>query len=275
MNPLIVIPLVFVAISVVIVALMMGARSVFLKRMVQKADALVVVSRRAVVAKTMLAVVLVPGAAYVITGTMMFALVSFPICVMFFPRHFVRTERVKRLRQVEEQLPDALLMMAGALRAGASFPSALSGVAEDLPPPISQEFELLIRELRVGVDLDEALENMERRLPIPDLMLVTAAVTISREVGGNLAEALECAARTLRAKHQMEGKVRALTSQGKMQGIVMTCLPLLLMVLLRFMEPAAMAPLFYSPMGWGTLAVIAVMEVLGYFSIRKITNIDV
>ena len=73
----------------------------------------------------------------------------------------------------------------------------------------------------------------------------------------------------------MEGKIKALTSQGRMQGIVMTCLPLFLMLVLRFMEPKAMAPLFNEPIGWGTLAVIAVMEFLGYKSISKITNIDV
>jgi tight adherence protein B len=105
--------------------------------------------------------------------------------------------------------------------------------------------------------------------------MMTAAVTIAREVGGNLAEALESVARTLREKLTMEGKIKALTSQGRMQGIVMTCLPLFLMLVLRFMEPKAMAPLFTEPVGWATLAVIGVMELLGYFSISKITNIDV
>jgi tight adherence protein B len=94
-------------------------------------------------------------------------------------------------------------------------------------------------------------------------------------VGGNLAEALESVARTLRDKLQMEGKIRALTSQGRMQGIVMTCLPLFLMMVLRAMEPVAMAPLFTTPIGWGTLAVIAVMEFLGYQSIARIVRINV
>jgi tight adherence protein B len=166
-------------------------------------------------------------------------------------------------------------MMAGALRAGASFPIALESMVAESSAPISQEFELLMREIRLGIDLDIAMHNVEARIPVPDFLMVTAAVTITREVGGNLAEALESVARTLQQKLQMEGKIKALTSQGRMQGIVMTCLPLFLMVVLRFMEPAAMAPLFSEPIGWGTLAVIAVMEFLGYQSISRITRIDV
>jgi tight adherence protein B len=148
-------------------------------------------------------------------------------------------------------------------------------VVHETPAPISQEFDLLMREIRLGIDLDIAMRNVERRIPIPDFLMMTAAVTIAREVGGNLAEALESVARTLREKLTMEGKIKALTSQGRMQGIVMTCLPLFLMLVLRFMEPKAMAPLFTEPVGWATLAVIGVMELLGYFSISKITNIDV
>jgi tight adherence protein B len=116
---------------------------------------------------------------------------------------------------------------------------------------------------------------MERRVPVQDFLMVTAAISIAREVGGNLAETLESVARTLREKHQMEGKIRSLTAQGKMQGLVMTGLPLFLILVLRQMEPVAMAPLFDSPIGWATLAVIGVMELLGYKAISKITNIRV
>jgi tight adherence protein B len=191
------------------------------------------------------------------------------------PKKYLKRMRRKRIETLEQQLPDALLMMSGVLRAGASFPTALEAVVQETTAPISQEFDLLMREIRLGIDLDIAMHNVEKRIPIPDFLMMTAAVTIARDVGGNLAEALESVARTLREKLQMEGKIKALTSQGRMQGIVMTCLPLFLMLVLRFMEPKAMAPLFNEPVGWGTLAVIGVMECLGYLSIKKITNIDV
>jgi len=181
----------------------------------------------------------------------------------------------RRLRRFEQQLPDALLMMAGSLRAGASLGMALDAVAAEAPPPVSQEFELLQRELRLGADFAVALGALERRVPLPDLTLVTAAMALSREVGANLAETLESLAKTLRARLQMEGKIRSLTAQGKMQGLVMSALPLLLIAVLNVMEPEAMAPLFHAWYGWVTMAVIVCTVGVGYHFIRKITAIDV
>lgn len=238
------------------------------------ADAFVFVNRQKMAAWSMLAIVGLPIIVLLVSHSILIALASLPIALSL-PKKYLARMRKKRIETLEKQLPDALLMMSGALRAGASFPTALEAVVHESAPPISQEFDLLMREIRLGIDLDVAMGNVEKRIPVPDFMMVTAAVTIAREVGGNLAEALESVARTLREKLQMEGKIKALTSQGRMQGIVMTCLPLFLMLVLRFMEPKAMAPLFNEPVGWGTLAVIGVMEFLGYKSISKITNIDV
>jgi len=238
------------------------------------ADAFVFVNRQKAAAWSMVVIVGLPILVFVLSRSLLIAAASIPIAMML-PRKYFARMHAKRIEAIERQLPDALLMMSGALRAGASFPTALEAVVQETPPPISQEFDLLMREIRLGIDLDIAMRNVERRIPIPDFMMMTAAVTIAREVGGNLAEALESVARTLREKLTMEGKIKALTSQGRMQGIVMTCLPLFLMLVLRFMEPKAMAPLFTEPVGWATLAVIGVMELLGYFSISKITNIDV
>ncbi|ABE33073.1 type II secretion system (T2SS), F family protein [Paraburkholderia xenovorans LB400] len=238
------------------------------------ADAFVFVNRQKAAAWSMVVMVGLPVIVFLFSHSILFALASVPIAMML-PKKYLKRMRKKRIEALEKQLPDALLMMSGALRAGASFPAALEAVVYETAPPISQEFDLLMREIRLGIDLDIAMRNVEKRIPIPDLLMMTAAVTIAREVGGNLAEALESVARTLREKLQMEGKIRALTSQGRMQGIVMTCLPLFLMLVLRFMEAKAMAPLFSEPVGWATLAVIGVMECLGYFWISRITNIDV
>jgi tight adherence protein B len=98
---------------------------------------------------------------------------------------------------------------------------------------------------------------------------------ISREIGGNLTEALERLADTIRKKIAMEGKIKALTSQGKLQGIVVACLPLFVMWALSTIEPEAMAPLFHSWLGYGVLTVIGALELLGYVLIRKIVRIDV
>ena len=197
------------------------------------------------------------------------------IFIIIMPKLAVSWLKKRRFTQFERQLPDALLMVSGAMRAGASLTVAMESMVKEQRPPLSQEFDLLLREQRVGVDFDTALKNMEKRLPIQDFIMVVSGMRISREVGGNLADILETLADTLRLKHQMEGKIKALTAQGKMQGLVMTCLPLFLMFVLTHMEPEAMAPLYNTLVGWATLAVIAVMEVIGYLAIRKIVSIDV
>jgi tight adherence protein B len=238
------------------------------------ADAFVFVNRQRVIGWTLLAMLLLPCLAFMLSGSTIVAFATMPLALVV-PRRYLGWMRKTRFATLEQQLPDALLMMAGALRAGASFPIALESTVAESSAPISQELDLLMREIRLGIDLDIAMRHVESRVPVADFLMVTAAVTITREVGGNLAEALESVARTLQQKLQMEGKIKALTSQGRMQGIVMTCLPLFLMAVLRLMEPVAMAPLFNEPIGWGTLAVIAVMEFLGYQSISRITRIDV
>lgn len=221
-----------------------------------------------------LALLFIPAVIYVMTENPVFTLAA-AVVIVLAPRLLVAYLKKKRAKTFEEQLPDALLMVAGSLRAGAGLNVALESMVSETRPPISQEFELMLREQRLGVDLDTALQNMERRMPIQDFIMVVAGMRISREVGGNLADTLEGIADTLRKKLTMEGKIQALTAQGRMQGIVMTCLPLFLMFVLKHMEPEAMAPLFNTWYGWVTLGIVVVMEFVGYFFIRKIVNIDV
>lgn len=133
----------------------------------------------------------------------------------------------------------------------------------------------MLREQRLGVSLDDALEGLSRRVPLQSMTLAVSAMRIAAETGGGLAEALERAAHTLRSKLAMEGKIRALTSQGKLQAIVVGLLPLGMLLALMKLEPADMGLLFTTHMGWGTLAVIVVLEFLGVLLIRKIVAIDV
>ncbi len=220
------------------------------------------------------AMFIVPALLWGFTGNLVLV-VGAAIVIIILPKLSVNWLKKRRFEKFEKQLPDALLMVSGAMRAGASLTVAMESMVKEQKPPLAQEFDLLLREQRVGVDFDTALRNMEKRLPIQDFIMVVSGMRISREVGGNLADILETLADTLRMKHQMEGKIKALTAQGKMQGLVMTCLPLFLMFILTHMEPEAMAPLYNTFVGWGTLAVIAVMEVIGYMAIQKIVSIDV
>lgn len=220
------------------------------------------------------ALIVLPTLVWLFTNNPVFVTFA-AVATLVLPKYYIKSLSAKRLKRFEEQLPDALLMVSGAMRAGASLNVALESMIKEQKPPLSQEFELMLREQRLGMDFDTALVNMEKRNPIQDFSLVVSGLRISREVGGNLAEILESLAHTLREKATMEGKIRSLTAQGKMQGLIMSCLPLLMMAALNWIEPKAMGTMFTTLFGWATLAVILIMITIGYLFIRKITTIDV
>lgn len=281
-NSLIIFTVIFVALLILIwMALNFGSRW-FSKNQTQTASAaksdleemFIFTDANRIMLINIIVLIFLPVVAWFATGNLM----AVGVCVILAflaPRFIVRRIASKRIHLFEEQLPDALLMIVGALRAGASLPMALETVASEGKAPLSQEFDLVLRETRLGMDLAIALERLEKRVPLQDLAMVTAGMALSREVGANLAETLESISKTIRAKLQMEGRIRSLTAQGKMQGIVMAGLPVFLIMILNIMEPEAMAPLFNAWYGWITMAVIATTIGIGYFFIRKITTIDV
>lgn len=219
-------------------------------------------------------VMVVPPAVWIVTRELWLGAVVLAVSLVA-PYMLLSIFYKRRLKAIEKQLPDALIMLSASLRAGASFTSALETLIQESTPPISQEFSLLLREVRIGVDMDTALDHMEQRIPLEDFRLFLSAIRISREVGGNLADTLDKIASTLRSKLVMEGKINSLTAQGRLQGIVMSLLPLALIAVLMKLEPVAMGMLFTTKLGWLTLLVIIVMQVLGFFAIRKITEIDI
>ncbi|MDH5477604.1 MAG: type II secretion system F family protein [Nitrospinota bacterium] len=222
----------------------------------------------------MVALAVTPFLLYLLTTSVILTILGCA-AVIATPNLVFKMLRERRLKQFEEQLSDALVMLSGSMRAGASFAIALESVVQSTYPPLSQEFELLLRQIRMGVDFDTALMNIVQRVPVKDFQLAVAAIRISREVGGNLGEILDSLSETIREKQTMEGKIRSLTAQGKVQGYVMTALPLILMGVLFFIEPEGMKPLVSSLVGFATLGLVSIMLMLGYFFISRITNIDV
>lgn len=220
------------------------------------------------------ALFILPLLVLLLSGDILSGLVTFVI-ILVLPPYMYRRMRKARLKKFESQLPDGLLMVTGSLRAGASIQTAFQGLVKEYPAPLSQEFELLLREQRVGVDFTLALEHMEKRVPLDSFAMLSSALRISREVGGNLAETLETLAETLRRKEQMEGKIDSLTSQGRMQAIVMSALPFLLMLVLNFIEPEAMGLMFNTPEGWAVFGFILFWQGIGFFFIQKIVTIEV
>lgn len=197
------------------------------------------------------------------------------VALGLLPRWLYRYLRLRRQKKFDEQMPDALMMLAGSMRAGVGLNAAMHQLVREAQPPLTQEFALVLREQRLGVTLEQSLAGLNRRVPTQTATLVVSAMRVAIETGGGLAETLERTAQTIRSRQQMEGKINALTAQGKLQAWVVGLLPIVLMLILDKMEPEAMAMLWHTRMGWATLAVIAFLELVGIYLIRKIVAIDV
>jgi tight adherence protein B len=196
------------------------------------------------------------------------------VVTLFTPHLMFNHLRKARLKKFEEQLPDAFMLLSSSLQSGASLNMALENVVHQSPAPLNQEFGLLIKNIRLGVTLEDALIKLEKRLPLPSFIMASSAIRISREVGGNLVETINGMAAMLRRKKVMEGKIDSLTAQGRAQGTFMAMLPIMLAIILSFIEPEAMRQLYTTRNGLMVLAVMVVMEVLGFMFIKKITRID-
>ncbi|MCF9047105.1 type II secretion system F family protein [Acinetobacter nectaris] len=197
------------------------------------------------------------------------------IILIIFPHFAIKHFRKKQIIKLESQLPDALMLISGGLKSGASLGTALVQLTNECSPPLKNEISLIIREQKIGLPLSDALMNFQNRLPITSVILMTTSIRIALETGGELAETLTKAAETLRQIQQSEGKIQALTAQGKMQAWVVGLMPVGLIAVLNQMEPEAMHQLWVTPAGWIALSGIILFEVVGMLVIKKIVNIDV
>lgn len=213
-------------------------------------------------------------AVWLIFGSITLGLIV-AIALGFLPWLVFRQLKKRRIALIEQQLPDALQLFAGAVKAGLSLTGAIRQISTELPTPLLQEFQLMLREQRLGVSLDDSLENLTHRVPIQAVTLMVSAMRIANETGGGLAETLERAAQTLRSQHAMERKIAALTAQGIMQAWVVGLLPIGLFFILSQMEPQAMSMLWTTRIGWGAVALVLMLEFFGIWFIRKIVAIDV
>lgn len=205
-----------------------------------------------------------------IVGTFVVAL-----AVAILPNVIVNKLRQKRMAKFVYQLPDCLGAMAASLRAGSNLSRAIEQASRQQPKPMSQELSVVMSEYKIGRKLEDAIHNMYLRMPEPEVELLNSAIAIAGAVGGNLAGTFDTLSDTLRAKAQIEGKIDALTAQGKMQGWVAVLLPVAVGFILFKQEPIAMSALYREPVGWVTLAVLTVMMIIAATIIRKIVNIDV
>jgi tight adherence protein B len=219
---------------------------------------------------------IVPGFHNVVALVAVFAIGA------YFPRWYIGHRQRKRLAAFSEQLPNTITLLANSLRAGSSFLQGVELVTREAQPPISEEFERVVREMSLGVALQPALGNLVRRVKSEDLELMVTAINIQSQVGGNLATVLDSIAFTIRERIRIIGEIRVLTSMQRYSGFVITLLPVGLAGLLFLISPTYITALFRNPpttfgLPTGVIFLIVglISMAIGYFFISRIVDIKV
>jgi tight adherence protein B len=200
----------------------------------------------------------------------------------YLPRFWVGRRQGARLKAFNDHLADTITLVANALRAGASFLQSIEMVVRETNPPISTEFQRVVREVNLGLPFTQALENMVRRVRSDDLELMVTAIAIQHQVGGNLAEILDSIAFTIRERVRIKGEIRTLTAQQRLSGLIVGLLPVTLFVFLSIVSPTFISALFDPKVTVASLPAGAVllgfggfMMALGFLAIRRIVDIEV
>lgn len=205
-------------------------------------------------------------------------LVAFPVfmaMMSLLPFFWLKFRRKRRMKAFSGQLPDALDMLSRSLRAGQSLSSGFNVIATEMSAPIATEFGRVFEEQNLGVAIDDSLEDLSTRVPDLDLKFFCTAVVLQRQTGGDLAEILDKISYLIRERFQILGQVQALTGEGRLSGIVLLALPVLLFGVVYKLNPEYMMILFREPLGKKMLVGAIIMQVFGALVIRKIVNIKV
>ncbi|MFV9510506.1 type II secretion system F family protein [Tepidibacillus sp. LV47] len=181
----------------------------------------------------------------------------------------------KRKRLLESQLPEMVNMTSNSLKAGYSLIQALELLSQEMAPPLSEEIQRMLQEMRLGVPTEEALIHFNQRVNSQDLDLIVTAMLIQRQVGGNLSEILDTIGETIRERIRIQGEIKSLTAQGRMSMIIFMVLPVGLGIFLGLSNPEYIKPLFVNPLGWAMLIIAVLGQIIGAWMIQKITRIEV
>ncbi|HET9532920.1 MAG TPA: type II secretion system F family protein [Blastocatellia bacterium] len=191
------------------------------------------------------------------------------------PYLVVSFKRYRRFSKFEELFPDAIDLLARAVRAGHAFTTGLELIAREMPEPVAGEFRITYEQQNFGLPLREALRNLTVRVPLPDVNFFVTALQIQRESGGNLAEILDNLSYVIRERFKILRQVKVFTAQGRMTLYLLTALPPATALLMFVVNPDYISRLFTDPLGHKFLAAAAVLQVVGYLVIRKIIRIKV
>lgn len=181
----------------------------------------------------------------------------------------------KRCGQFTDQMVDGLTIMANGIKSGSNPQQSMQRVVEIMGNPISSEFAQVITQTQFGQSFEEALSDMAVRIPRPDVQMFVTAVNILKETGGNMAETFQTIVSTIRERQKLEKKISAMTAQGVMQGIIVTCIPFVLGAVFYAVDPKFIQPMFETTLGLVLLVVMLTLQVIGGMMIKKIVTIKV
>ena len=191
------------------------------------------------------------------------------------PKLVIQKKQQNRLQKFNEGLPDMITVIIGSLKAGFSFPQSLKSVVEESTSPIQEEIDLVLKDMQYGTSLEDALNQLQERMSSGDLELMIQAILIQRLVGGNLATVLETIVQTIRDRNFIQRQVTTLTAQGRLSGMVIGALPIVLGVVIYFISPDYIGSLFNHPVGMLLVGAGTVSGTIGFILIRKVTTIEV
>ncbi|WLD93944.1 type II secretion system F family protein [Alkalihalobacillus sp. AL-G] len=211
---------------------------------------------------------------YLISGKIFFLVLGLVIGYTF-PMMWMKRKEKQRIQKFNDGLADMITTIVGSLRAGFSFPQALKTVVEEADGPIKDEIGHLLKDMQYGSTLEDSLNELHERMPSEDLELMIQAILIQRQVGGNLASVLDKIVQTIRDRTKIQRQIKTLTAQGKLSGIVIGLLPIILGIILYLIEPEYIGSLFTNPIGMALLGASLVSGIIGLILIRKMTTIEV
>jgi tight adherence protein B len=191
------------------------------------------------------------------------------------PVIYIKSMYEKRCGKVVEQMVDGMTIMANGVKAGLSVTQSMERVVQNIKGPLSQEFSMALNKIRLGMTIEDALNELADRVPRQDVQMLVTAINILKETGGNLGETFETINMVVRERQKVEKKIEAMTAQGSMQGIIISGVPFLLLGIFKVMDPKFIEPLFQTTMGMVALLAVFVLVVIGGFVIKKIVTIKV
>jgi len=199
----------------------------------------------------------------------------FAYCGYRVPRLIINFFRRRRINRFDDQLADGLIMGSNGLRAGFSMLQAFDMISKEARPPLSQEFGLLLKEHRLGYELDEALRHLSERMPTTDTRIFVNSILILRETGGNLTEIFDTISETIQERKRVQKKIKTMTAEGETQAVILSILPIALGFILGILTPEVFSLMYTTFLGWMLIILMLFMEVAGLFWMLKIARVKI